>query len=76
MRASRTPAIMADAAFAILTKPSRQATGNFYIDDTLLYAEGVRDFDTYRVDSSVDLEADFFVPDASKPPVSLAKVKA
>jgi citronellol/citronellal dehydrogenase len=76
MRASRTPGIMADAAHAVLTKPSREVTGQFFIDDTLLHAEGVRDFDQYRVDPAVDLEADFFVPDASKPPVSLAKVKA
>jgi citronellol/citronellal dehydrogenase len=76
MRACRTPEIMADAAYVILTKPSRATTGQFFIDDTLLYTEGVRDFDKYRVDPSVDLEADFFVPESSKPPVSLARVKA
>ena len=37
MRASRTPEIVADAAHVILTKPAREFTGNFCIDDTLLW---------------------------------------
>ena len=60
---SRSPDIMADAAHAIFTRPSREFTGNFYIDDKLLYASGVRDFERYRVDPSVPLMPDFFVPD-------------
>ena len=50
MRASRTPEIMGDAAHAILTRPSREFTGQFCIDDKVLYASGVRDFEHYRVD--------------------------
>ena len=68
MRASRTPEIMGDAAYVILTKPSREFTGQFCIDDKLLYASGVRDFDRYRVDASVPLAPDFFVPDDDVPP--------
>jgi citronellol/citronellal dehydrogenase len=68
MRASRTPEIMGDAAYAILTKPSREFTGQFCIDDKVLYASGVRDFDGYRVDPSVPLMSDFFVPDDDVPP--------
>jgi citronellol/citronellal dehydrogenase len=68
MQASRKPEIMGDAAYAILTKPSREFTGQFCIDDKLLYADGVRDFDQYRVDPSVPLMADFFVPDDDVPP--------
>src|ERR1700722_11647377 len=68
MRASRTPEIMADAAYAIFTKPSREFTGKFCIDDKLLYASGVRDFEHYRVDASVPLMSDFFVPDDDVPP--------
>jgi len=68
MRASRTPEIMGDAAYVILTKPSREFTGQFCIDDKLLYASGVRDFDRYRVDASVPLASDFFVPDDDVPP--------
>jgi citronellol/citronellal dehydrogenase len=68
MRRCRTPAIMADAAHVIFTKPACDFTGRFLIDDTLLYAEGERDFDKYRVDPSVPLMADFFVPAESTPP--------
>jgi len=69
MRQCRTVEIMADAAHAIFVKPSRQFTGNFLIDDTFLYAEGVRDFDKYRVDPTRPLMPDFFVPaDVPAPP--------
>jgi citronellol/citronellal dehydrogenase len=68
MRASRTPDIMGDAAYAIFTKPSREFTGRFCIDDKVLYAEGVRDFEPYRVDPRVALMSDFFVPDDDVPP--------
>jgi citronellol/citronellal dehydrogenase len=68
MRASRTPDIMADAAHAIFTRPAWEFTGHFCIDDKLLYASGVRDFDRYRVDPTVPLMSDFFVPDDDVPP--------
>ena len=68
MRMCRTPAIMADAAYAILIKPSREYTGRFLIDDSLLYEEGERDFDKYRADPSTLPVADFFVPDSMPPP--------
>jgi len=59
----RKPEIMADAAAAILEKPSREFTGNFFIDDVLLASEGVTDFSIYRVDPSKPLWSDFFLPD-------------
>lgn len=68
MRRSRKPAILADAAWLIFQKPSRAFTGRFLIDDTFLAAEGVTDFDQYRVDRSVPLQPDFFVPDDIPPP--------
>jgi citronellol/citronellal dehydrogenase len=68
MRASRKPQIMGDAACAIFTKPSRDFTGQFCIDDKVLYADGVRDFEPYRVDPTVTLMSDFFVPDDDVPP--------
>jgi citronellol/citronellal dehydrogenase len=74
MRASRTPEILADAAHMIFLKDSKTFSGNFLIDDTFLFENGVAEFDRYRVDPSVDLAPDFFVPDDSTPPVSLAKV--
>lgn len=74
MKASRQPEIMGDAAHAIFTSPARQATGQFFIDDVLLAARGVTDFDSYRVDPSSPLAQDFFVPDDTPVPegVSLA----
>jgi citronellol/citronellal dehydrogenase len=74
MRKSRTPEIIADAAYVIFNRPARECTGNFFIDDTLLYEAGVRDFDKYRVDPSQPLLPDIFVPEEAKPPpgVSLA----
>jgi citronellol/citronellal dehydrogenase len=72
MRASRTPDILADAAHMIFLKDVKTFTGNFLIDDTFLFANGVRDFDRYRIDPGVDLEPDFFVPN-DPPPVSLKK---
>jgi len=68
IRASRTPEIMGDAAHVILTKPSREFSGNFCIDDKVLYAAGVTDFEHYRVDPTSPLMSDFFVPDDDVPP--------
>lgn len=69
MRMSRTPDIVADAAHLILTQPSREFTGQFVIDDTLLFEKGgITDFEPYRVDPSQPLVADFFVPDDRAPP--------
>ena len=78
MRASRTPEILADAAHMVLNKDARQFTGNFIIDDTFMAAEGVTNFDQYRVDDTVALMPDFFVPDDIPPPdaVNLGPVKA
>ena len=73
MRASRKPEIVADAAHEIFTREAKSFTGRFLIDDTLLYEAGQREFDHYRVDPSFGLMQDFFVPDDSLPPVSLAK---
>ncbi len=57
----RKPDIMADAAHAILSRHSRECTGNFFIDDEVLRAEGVTNFDHYAVEPGADLQADFFV---------------
>lgn len=62
---SRTPEIMADAAHAILTKPSGAVTGQFLIDDEVLAAEGVTDFSKYRISGEEsDLMLDFWVEPA------------
>ena len=64
----RTPDIMADAAYEILTRPSRECTGQFFIDDTLLYEAGVRDFAQYRVDPALPLRVGMFIPENDLPP--------
>ena len=57
----RTPEILADAAHVLLTRDSRCCTGNFYIDDEVLAAEGVTDFDRYAVQPGAELYPDVFV---------------
>jgi len=64
----RSVDIISDAAYAIFNKPARECTGNFFIDDVLLYAEGERDFDKYRVDPTKPLMPDFFVPENTPVP--------
>jgi citronellol/citronellal dehydrogenase len=61
MAASRVPEIMSDAAYAIVTRPSRECTGNFFVDEALLRSVGVTDFDRYAVTPGVPLAADIFV---------------
>ena len=64
MQHSRRPEIMADAAHAILCRDSRECTGNFFIDDEVLAAEGITDLRSYQVDPALDpaeLLPDLFV---------------
>jgi citronellol/citronellal dehydrogenase len=62
IRASRKPEIVADAAYLILTQPSRSFTGRFVIDEDILAEHGVTDFAKYRVDPNAPaLARDFFV---------------
>jgi citronellol/citronellal dehydrogenase len=61
MQRSRKPEIMADAAHAILTTPSRERTGQFLIDEDVLKAAGVTDFDPYAFVPGADLLPDLFI---------------
>ena len=63
MRLSRTVEIMADAAYEILIKDSKEFTGNFCIDDIVLHESGVKDFSKYASVPFGELMPDFFVPD-------------
>lgn len=77
MRMSRTPDIVADAAHLLFTQPAKSFTGHFLIDDTFLHDVGkVTDFEPYRIDPSMPLAPDFFVPADSVPPpgVTIARV--
>lgn len=58
---SRTPEIVADAAFHILQRPSFECTGNFFIDEDVLRAEGVSDFTHYAVNPEQKLMMDLFI---------------
>jgi citronellol/citronellal dehydrogenase len=61
IRGSRTPEIVADAAHVILTRPSRECTGNFFIDDDVLRSAGVTDLAKYQTVPGAELVPDFFV---------------
>jgi citronellol/citronellal dehydrogenase len=61
VKRSRKPEIMGDAAHAILTRPSTECTGNFFIDDEVLKSAGVTDLSQYAVTPGVELVQDFFV---------------
>jgi citronellol/citronellal dehydrogenase len=68
MRRSRKPEIVADAAHVILTRPARECTGRFFIDDSVLYEAGVRDFAAYSVEPGGPLLADLFIAREPPPP--------
>ncbi len=61
IKQSRKPDIMADAAHYIFTRPSRECTGNFFIDEDLLKNTGVTDFDKYAMAIGVEPLPDFFI---------------
>jgi len=74
MKQCRTPEIMADAAYLILTQPSSEVSGQFFIDDSLLAKHGMENFDKSRSDPTKDLIPDFFVPENDAPPESLKAI--
>jgi len=58
----RTPEILADAAYVILNRPSKETTGNFFVDDEVLASVGVTDLDGYAVvPGTKDFLLDFFL---------------
>ena len=60
--ACRTPEILADAAYVILNKASRETTGNFFVDDEVLASVGVTDLEKYSVvPGTKDFLLDFFL---------------
>ena len=60
-RQSRWPAIVADAAYYILSQDPAEATGQFYIDEEVLRRYGVTDFTQYAVDPASELAPDLFI---------------
>jgi citronellol/citronellal dehydrogenase len=61
MQKSRKPEILADAAYFILKMNSREATGNFFIDDEVLAKEGITDLAHYSVVPGAELMPDIFL---------------
>lgn len=61
LHASRKPAIVADAAYHILTRDSSNCSGNFFIDEAVLKSAGVKDFDQYSVVPGVQHFKDLFL---------------
>ena len=61
VRASRKADIVADAAYAILNRDPRTCTGNTFIDEDVLRAEGTTDFGSYAVSPGTPLAEDIFV---------------
>jgi citronellol/citronellal dehydrogenase len=61
MRRSRRPEILAEAAYEIVTRPSRTATGNFYIDDEVLAEAGVTDLSAFAFIAGAELQRDIFL---------------
>ena len=57
----RTPEIVADAAHVILSRPSREATGRFFIDDEVLAEAGVTDLERYAVEPGKTPLTDLFL---------------
>ncbi|MTA31584.1 MAG: SDR family oxidoreductase, partial [Actinobacteria bacterium] len=60
--ACRTPEILADAAYVILNRISKDCTGNFFVDDEVLASVGVTDLEKYSVvPGATDFLLDFFL---------------
>lgn len=57
----RKPEILADAAYVIVTRPSKEQTGQFYIDDEVLASAGITNLDHYAMTPDTQLMPDFFV---------------
>lgn len=62
---SRWPSIMADAAYELILRPSRECTGQFFTDEDLLREAGVNDFSHYAVDLNTPLIQALFIPGAT-----------
>jgi citronellol/citronellal dehydrogenase len=67
MARARKPELYADAAYAIVTRPSRECTGNTYLCEDVLAEEGVTDFGQYMYVKDGEPQVDLFV-DSVDPP--------
>jgi citronellol/citronellal dehydrogenase len=67
MARARRPEIYADAACAVLERPSRECTGNAFLCEDVLVSEGITDLSPYSYAPGAELAVDLFV-DAADPP--------
>ncbi len=75
VREFRKPEIMADAAYGIVTQPSREFTGQHCIDDSFLYENGVTDLQQYSMQPGHPLVPDYMVPKDPPPPPGVTLTK-
>ena len=61
IKMSRTPEIIADAVYCILSRPSENCTGNFFIDEDVLAQAGITDLEKYSVVPGAKLYTDLFL---------------
>jgi citronellol/citronellal dehydrogenase len=64
MARSRKPELYADSAYAVITRPSRECTGNTFLCEDVLAEEGVTNFDEYAVVRGTEPQLDLFVDHA------------
>jgi len=67
MKRARTPAVYADAAYAVLNRPSRECTGNFFLCEDVLVEEGVTDFEVYSAAPDAEPQVDLYVDEVNPP---------
>jgi citronellol/citronellal dehydrogenase len=67
MKRARTPDVYSDAAYAILNRPSRECTGNFFLCEDVLAEEGVTDFSRYSAVDGADPQVDLYVDEVNPP---------
>ena len=70
MARARRPEVYADAAYAVLTRPARECTGNAFLCEDVLAEEGVTDLSQYSYAPGAELAVDLFVDAANPPGVS------
>jgi citronellol/citronellal dehydrogenase len=70
MARARKPEIYADAAYAVITRPSRECTGNTFLCEDVLADEGVTDLDQYAYVPGAELQVDLFVDSVEPAPAT------
>ena len=70
MARARRPELYADAAYAIVTRPSRECTGNTFLCEDVLAEEGITDFSPYMYVEGGEPIVDLFVDSADPPPAA------